>query len=448
MKTNLLLALSLILSLFASAQRIDFYLNHMPGLSLMNATQVKLVNNDKIFVTYSAINYLSDTDNYISEMNLKGNILSTHKLLPYAQGVVIKFDVLVDGYVFFVENSSDTSYSLVVNWYDVNFNKTDSSVVFQANPHGSLKPHFTYYNGNIAFIDPYASRKPPLYIGKLNQLQHEVVWYRHDSVPYYGFVFKWLFGTNKPHLLIAYSDSTYSILFNDTFGIEKIKPIVRGLNSDIAIFNNKQYGIFPESYLADSIYDSYLISEESDTVYSFKSGNNIFYNSTHFIYASSTKLYAFGTYSNMINDSEGVDSFRIVCIDTSNTFLFEAHIPQINIKSVTVNDSIMVVMGGSFSLDGGIEIYAFGKSGLLTGLSTLNTLSLLNVYPNPVSNTLNFSGIDTEAEVQLFNTQGQLMFQTTQTQNIDVSQLPSGLYFYKVTNVKSKAEAHGKIIKL
>jgi hypothetical protein len=433
--------------LAAKAQRIDFYLNHMPGLSLMNVTQVKLIHEDKIFVTYSAINSLSDTDNYVSEMNLNGNIVNTHKLFPYAEGEVIKFDTVFNGYVFFVEKYIDTSYSLVVNWYDMNFIKTDSSVVFLVNSYIGHKPYFTYYNSNIGLLHHPASNTPSVFIGKLNHVQHKVDWYRHDSVPYHGFVFKWLSGTDKPHLLISYFDTTYSILYDDTFGIEKIKPIVRGTNSDVAIFNDKQYGIFPESYLADSIYDSYLISEESDTIYSFKSGNNIFYNTTHFIYASSNKLYAFGTFSNMINDSESVDSFRIVCFDTSNTLLFEVHIPQINIKSITVNDSVMVIMGGSFSPYGGVEIYAFAKTGLLTGLRRLNTLSLLNVYPNPASNTLNFSEIDFQAQVQLFNTQGQLVLNTTQTQNIDVSQLPSGLYFYKITNTQNQAVAQGKIIK-
>ena len=63
----------------------------------------------------------------------------------------------------------------------------------------------------------------------------------------------------------------------------------------------------------------------------------------------------------------------------------------------------------------------------------------VTVYPNPASNNLkvNFEG---EANIQLFNLVGQMVYSTTATDNatINVSNLRSGVYMLKVNNKTTK----------
>ncbi len=64
--------------------------------------------------------------------------------------------------------------------------------------------------------------------------------------------------------------------------------------------------------------------------------------------------------------------------------------------------------------------------------------SKIDVFPNPVSETINLNFSDNKSEninISVLNLQGQLLYNVTQTSNelkIDVSSYPKGLYFVKV----------------
>lgn len=64
----------------------------------------------------------------------------------------------------------------------------------------------------------------------------------------------------------------------------------------------------------------------------------------------------------------------------------------------------------------------------------------VKIYPNPVSDMLNIKGINTTAEVSLYDTSGRRLFTSkidSNTNTIDVSEL-SGMYFiHIVTKNKS-----------
>lgn len=73
---------------------------------------------------------------------------------------------------------------------------------------------------------------------------------------------------------------------------------------------------------------------------------------------------------------------------------------------------------------------------------------LVNLYPNPVGNTLEINSTDAiDAQFTLINTQGQVLMSKwiQQTERIDVSHLPRGAYFYTITT--DKELQIGKIIK-
>ena len=65
--------------------------------------------------------------------------------------------------------------------------------------------------------------------------------------------------------------------------------------------------------------------------------------------------------------------------------------------------------------------------------------SKLKIYPSPTSNFLNFEGPKEDYSLQILNIQGQLfheMKNISGNQKIDVSFLPSGLFFLHVNNKK------------
>jgi len=70
-------------------------------------------------------------------------------------------------------------------------------------------------------------------------------------------------------------------------------------------------------------------------------------------------------------------------------------------------------------------------NGTKTDVSTTfnnNTNKDINVYPNPVINTLNVSGLDVNDDVNIYDLNGKLVLNTNEKTGIDVSSLSSGIY--------------------
>jgi len=66
-----------------------------------------------------------------------------------------------------------------------------------------------------------------------------------------------------------------------------------------------------------------------------------------------------------------------------------------------------------------------------------NMLNKINIYPNPVNNTLNYSGLKGTVSYKIFNIQGQLLLNgTSLTNQIDVSELQNGLYILNLETEK------------
>lgn len=64
------------------------------------------------------------------------------------------------------------------------------------------------------------------------------------------------------------------------------------------------------------------------------------------------------------------------------------------------------------------------------GLHELN----LNIYPNPVSSNLNFSGLSSAVQASVYDMTGRLYFQKEVTNTLDVSSLKAGIYMVKIEN--------------
>lgn len=61
------------------------------------------------------------------------------------------------------------------------------------------------------------------------------------------------------------------------------------------------------------------------------------------------------------------------------------------------------------------------------------TKSKIQIFPNPVSDVIRISGIDTGQTTQIYNLDGQLIRAESFDQKIDVSHLPAGVYVLKIT---------------
>jgi hypothetical protein len=102
--------------------------------------------------------------------------------------------------------------------------------------------------------------------------------------------------------------------------------------------------------------------------------------------------------------------------------------------------------------------YAVGLNGTIlkttnggTGYSDLSfTSKTLNIYPNPLSEkiTIELSGIPCTRQLSIMNLNGQEVMQYKITESktqIDITSLPSGVYFVRLTN--DKTVQVGKIVK-
>ena len=62
---------------------------------------------------------------------------------------------------------------------------------------------------------------------------------------------------------------------------------------------------------------------------------------------------------------------------------------------------------------------------------------LLSVWPNPATEKVHVGGIEI-AEVQVYNTLGQLMKTVQNSNEVDVSNLPQGVYLLRITDAEGK----------
>ena len=81
-----------------------------------------------------------------------------------------------------------------------------------------------------------------------------------------------------------------------------------------------------------------------------------------------------------------------------------------------------------------------------TGIAYQEASPLISVYPNPATSVLHFANLPGEAELQLINPAGELLLAQIvgNTTEIDLSQLPTGMYFWKIVSEKELLSA-GKL---
>ena len=83
------------------------------------------------------------------------------------------------------------------------------------------------------------------------------------------------------------------------------------------------------------------------------------------------------------------------------------------------------------------------------GISSLDTQEpVLTIYPNPSTGQFNFSGLEKENTIEIYDATGRLVLETVSKNNserIDLIGKDKGIYFYKITN-SNKIAQQGKLI--
>ena len=120
MKTKLLFALFLTLSLITSAQRIDYALNHQEGGTFIQPNLLKVINDNLLLVSYSLTNNGIERKNMISIMDSEGRLLKSTTVNYVYEGDVIAIDILSNGYVAYLKRAFNKTCAIKARFYDVN----------------------------------------------------------------------------------------------------------------------------------------------------------------------------------------------------------------------------------------------------------------------------------------------------------------------------------------
>jgi len=80
------------------------------------------------------------------------------------------------------------------------------------------------------------------------------------------------------------------------------------------------------------------------------------------------------------------------------------------------------------------------------GVSVLELAATVNVYPNPTNGVLTFDASEAISGVEIYGMDGKLALSATTT-NVDITNLPNGIYHYSVMTVSGKV-LKGKVSKI
>ncbi len=84
---------------------------------------------------------------------------------------------------------------------------------------------------------------------------------------------------------------------------------------------------------------------------------------------------------------------------------------------------------------------------LCTGINAISNTASFTVYPNPTNSTLTINTKAIYSSIQIVNTLGQLVFTKEKSASLNVSSLPSGIYFIQLVDNKGRVIGKEKFVK-
>jgi len=111
------------------------------------------------------------------------------------------------------------------------------------------------------------------------------------------------------------------------------------------------------------------------------------------------------------------------------------------INTIAIDDLIEATANIYFDYNEAVVTNTAHTKIVATGVSLIEqSKTNTTLYPNPTNNILNLKSANQLIKVELFNSFGKLVLTTSSTKNIDISNLPAGMYFCKVTNENQNIE--------
>lgn len=117
---------------------------------------------------------------------------------------------------------------------------------------------------------------------------------------------------------------------------------------------------------------------------------------------------------------------------------------------LTVHGAGHIWLGPTNDIFTTTEFWYFFANHVNNGSTPVGDIEEVNfaIYPNPVGDMLNISGLDKEMDIRINDISGKQMLKTNTSDNIDVSSLAKGTYFIQITDLETGASSSEKFVKL
>jgi hypothetical protein len=209
---------------------------------------------------------------------------------------------------------------------------------------------------------------------------------------------------------------------------------------DMIVYNDTLYiaGNFSK---ADGNAGNYIMKWDGNQFYDAGFGGWCGYGAIVRLLTFRNKLYALGGFNCALNQK----AFGVAYYENGKWTVPRDSIPNGVADAVVYKDAIYI--GGSFaSINGDSAVHQFAKlmcpdfdasAGCISGVKELQDNMDVKVYPNPSNNKINFETNITIDGITITNTLGQELFRMLKPQpkqEINISNLPSGIYFLKAEN--------------
>jgi hypothetical protein len=119
--------------------------------------------------------------------------------------------------------------------------------------------------------------------------------------------------------------------------------------------------------------------------------------------------------------------------DSTTTLVVNSFTPITNIVSPSIISGIIITNSSYPSSCRSDSIHTYCTS---VGINELPSTPQISVYPNPSSGQFNFSGLEKESKIEMFDMTGKIIFQSIGTRDfemINISDKATGIYFYRIT---------------
>jgi Secretion system C-terminal sorting domain len=161
-----------------------------------------------------------------------------------------------------------------------------------------------------------------------------------------------------------------------------------------------------------------------------------------YIFTGYTKTFAVGGYIYLIKtDSLG----RNGCLDSAASIIVNNTSPLTNVLAITSSTGLLINTPISTVYNSSRTVITICTS---VEINELVDNAQITVYPNPSAGLFNFTGLENESTIEIFDIMGQLTFVSLTTgtyQTINLKNYSKGIYFYRIMK-NMKVVAHGKLL--